>query len=76
MSYDNPNHRAVLDAEGLKRWVSPQLDGYESLRIASLRQGFFERPLAELGHGVKQTSRTVFLGGAEKASSANSVKRS
>ncbi len=30
------------------RWsVSPQLDGYESLRIASLRQGFFERPLAE-----------------------------
>ena len=47
MSYDNPNHRAVLDAEGLKRWVSPQLDGYESLRIASLRQGFFERPLAD-----------------------------
>jgi ABC-type phosphate/phosphonate transport system substrate-binding protein len=47
MSYDNPNHRAVLDAEGLKRWVSPQLDGYESLRAASLRQGFFERPSAE-----------------------------
>ncbi len=47
MSYDNPNHRAVLDAEGLKRWVSPQLDGYESLRIASVRQGFFERPLAD-----------------------------
>jgi phosphonate transport system substrate-binding protein len=47
MNYDNPNHRAVLDAEGLKRWVSPQLDGYESLRAASLRQGFFERPSAE-----------------------------
>ena len=47
MSYDNPNHRAVLDAEGLKRWVSPQLDGYESLRAASLRQGFFERPQSE-----------------------------
>jgi phosphonate transport system substrate-binding protein len=47
MSYDNPNHRAVLDAEGLKRWVSPQLDGYESLRAASLRQGFFQRPPAE-----------------------------
>jgi ABC-type phosphate/phosphonate transport system substrate-binding protein len=47
MSYDNPNHRAVLDAEGLKRWVSPQLEGYESLRAASLRQGFFQRPPAE-----------------------------
>jgi ABC-type phosphate/phosphonate transport system substrate-binding protein len=46
MSYDNPNHRAVLDAEGLKRWVTPQLDGYHSLREASARQGFFERPVA------------------------------
>ena len=41
MSYDNPSHRAVLDAEGLRRWVSPQLDGYDSLRQASSRQGFF-----------------------------------
>jgi ABC-type phosphate/phosphonate transport system substrate-binding protein len=46
MSYDNPNHRAVLEAEGLKRWVTPQLDGYQSLREASARQGFFERPVA------------------------------
>ena len=44
MNYDNPDHRAVLDAEGLKRWVAPQLAGYESLRAASLRQGFFARP--------------------------------
>src|SRR5271169_6113570 len=44
MSYDNPAHRPVLDAEGLKRWVPPQLDGYESLRIAGERQGFFRRP--------------------------------
>ena len=51
MSYDNPNHRAVLDAEGLRRWVSPQLDGYESLRAASLRQGFFERPPAQSAAG-------------------------
>ncbi|HKN26478.1 MAG TPA: phosphate/phosphite/phosphonate ABC transporter substrate-binding protein [Roseiarcus sp.] len=43
MSYDNPTHRAVLDAEGLKRWVSPHLDGYASLREACLRQGFFEK---------------------------------
>src|SRR5262245_55097738 len=40
MSYDNPRHRAVLDAEGLRQWVSPQLDGYRSLREASERQGF------------------------------------
>jgi len=44
MSYDNPTHRAVLDAEGLKRWMVPHLDGYEALRQASARQGFFERP--------------------------------
>ena len=42
MSYDNPKHRAVLEAEGLQRWVEPQLDGYESLAQASARQGFFE----------------------------------
>lgn len=43
MSYDNPSHRAVLDAEGLRRWESPQLDGYDSLRQASAQQGFFDR---------------------------------
>ena len=41
MSYDNPKHRPVLEAEGLRRWVEPHLDGYESLREASARQGFF-----------------------------------
>jgi phosphonate transport system substrate-binding protein len=46
MSYDNPSHRAVLEAEGLRRWVTPQLDGYEALRDAAKRQGFFERPTA------------------------------
>jgi len=44
MSYDNPRHRAVLDAEGLREWVAPHLDGYGSLREASAQQGFFERP--------------------------------
>lgn len=43
MSYDNPRHRAVLDAEGLREWVAPHLDGYGSLREASAQQGFFER---------------------------------
>jgi phosphonate transport system substrate-binding protein len=42
MSYDNPKHRAILEAEGLQRWVEPHLDGYESLREASSRQGFFK----------------------------------
>lgn len=46
MSYDNPAHRAVLDAEGLRRWVEPHVDGYQALREASLQQGFFERALA------------------------------
>ena len=45
MSYDNPAHRAVLDAEGLKRWVQPHLDGYDALREASAQQGFFQRSL-------------------------------
>jgi ABC-type phosphate/phosphonate transport system substrate-binding protein len=40
MSYDNPSHRAVLDAEGLHHWVAPHLDGYDALREASARQGF------------------------------------
>ena len=46
MSYDNPRHRPVLEAEGLKHWVPPQLDGYQALREASQRQGFFNRPIA------------------------------
>ena len=42
MSYDNPVHRPILDAEGLKRWLAPQVDGYAELRRAAARQGFFE----------------------------------
>jgi phosphonate transport system substrate-binding protein len=36
----------VLDAEGLRRWVTPQLEGYDSLREASARQGFFDQRFA------------------------------
>jgi len=43
MNYDNPTHRAVLEAEGLRRWVEPELGGYHSLREASEQQGFFKR---------------------------------
>jgi ABC-type phosphate/phosphonate transport system substrate-binding protein len=45
MSYDNPSHRVVLDAEGLRRWEPPHLDGYDSLRQAAGQQGFFNRPV-------------------------------
>jgi phosphonate transport system substrate-binding protein len=51
MSYDNPAHRVVLEAEGLKQWVSPHLDGYEELRQGSSRQGFFRRSSAKSASG-------------------------
>lgn len=47
MDYENPAHRAVLEAEGLKRWLTPQLDGYGELRNASRLQGFFTQPIAK-----------------------------
>lgn len=47
MSYDNPVHRAVLDAEGLQRWLPPHLDGYDALRQAAAQQGFFRQPFAK-----------------------------
>lgn len=43
MSYDNPEHRAILDAEGLKRWLTPHLEGYGDLRRAAAQQGFFDK---------------------------------
>ncbi len=43
MNYDNPNHRAILDAEGLQRWLPPHLDGYDALRGAAAEQGFFNQ---------------------------------
>lgn len=48
MNYDNPIHRSILDAEGLKRWLEPHLDGYAALRQAAARQGFFHQGSAEL----------------------------
>ncbi|HEY8038992.1 MAG TPA: PhnD/SsuA/transferrin family substrate-binding protein [Polyangiaceae bacterium] len=43
MKWDDPKHRPILEAEGLKEWVPPHLEGYASLRAAAERQGFFER---------------------------------
>ena len=47
MSYDNPAHRKVLDAEGLHHWEVPHVDGYTSLREACVRQGLFATPAAK-----------------------------
>jgi ABC-type phosphate/phosphonate transport system substrate-binding protein len=47
MSYDNPAHRPILDAEGLKRWLPPHVDGYAELREAAGQQGFFEQVFAK-----------------------------
>jgi len=46
MSYDNPAHRAVLEAEGLRQWIAPQLGAYAELREASAQQGFLTWPSA------------------------------
>jgi len=43
MSWDNPAHRPILEAEGLKRWLPPTDEGYASLRSAASEQGFFRR---------------------------------
>ena len=47
MNYENPDHRAILDAEGLKRWLPPQVDGYDALRQAAAEHGFFRPPFAK-----------------------------
>jgi ABC-type phosphate/phosphonate transport system substrate-binding protein len=39
MDFDNPDHRPILEAEGLRKWLPPQLDGYETLRQASAAIG-------------------------------------
>lgn len=46
MSFDNPTHRPVLEAEGLRQWIAPQLEAYAELREASEQQGFLTRPSA------------------------------
>jgi ABC-type phosphate/phosphonate transport system substrate-binding protein len=42
MSFDNPKHRPILEMEGLKEWVAPRQEGYESLRAACRTQGLLE----------------------------------
>lgn len=43
MSWDNPEHRRILELEGLRRWVRPLLAGYDSLFQAVREQGISPR---------------------------------
>jgi ABC-type phosphate/phosphonate transport system substrate-binding protein len=42
MDYNNPDHRRIMDLEGLKRWVRPQLQGYAALFEAVEATGYFK----------------------------------
>ena len=46
MSVDNPDHRPILEAEGLREWIAANVDGYGSLQEACRTQGFFRAPSA------------------------------
>jgi phosphonate transport system substrate-binding protein len=43
MDWENPDHRAILEMEGLRRWVPPNLDGYGGLFAAVADQGIDDR---------------------------------
>jgi phosphonate transport system substrate-binding protein len=40
MTWDNPDHRRLLELEGLKQWLPPREEGYDSLRAAVAEQGY------------------------------------
>jgi ABC-type phosphate/phosphonate transport system substrate-binding protein len=39
MSWEDPAHRQILELEGLRQWMPPREEGYESLRAALTAQG-------------------------------------
>ena len=41
MDYNNPEHRLIMDMEGLKQWIRPQLEGYKPLFEAVEAIGYF-----------------------------------
>ncbi|MCI0689767.1 MAG: PhnD/SsuA/transferrin family substrate-binding protein [Sporichthyaceae bacterium] len=43
MDWEVPEHRRILELEGLRRWVPPDLDGYASLFEAVAEQGISAR---------------------------------
>ena len=42
MDWDNPEHRRILEMEGLREWKLPDLSGYDSLVAAMDAQGISE----------------------------------
>lgn len=42
MSWENPDHRRILEMEGLREWRRPELDGYGSLMSAMDHQGLLD----------------------------------
>jgi phosphonate transport system substrate-binding protein len=46
MRFDNPAHRPILEAEGLKEWIAADVNGYGSLQQACAEQGLFQRGAA------------------------------
>ena len=40
MTWDNPEHRRLLELEGLRKWMPPREEGYDSLRAAIAEQGY------------------------------------
>jgi ABC-type phosphate/phosphonate transport system substrate-binding protein len=46
MDYANPEHREMMDLEGLKAWLSGRVSGYAALEAAVLEQRFFETAVA------------------------------
>ncbi len=47
MSFDNPVHKPILEAEGLRQWIAADVGGYGSLDTACRAQGFFANPAAQ-----------------------------
>ncbi|MEO8336834.1 MAG: phosphate/phosphite/phosphonate ABC transporter substrate-binding protein [bacterium] len=43
MNFENPIHRPILEAEGLRRWLPADVSGYDSLDAACRAQGFFQQ---------------------------------
>lgn len=43
MDWANPDHRRILELEGLREWVGPQLDGYADVFAAVEEQGIAAR---------------------------------
>jgi phosphonate transport system substrate-binding protein len=44
MRYDNPEHREMMDLEGLKAWLPGRTTGFEALTAAVASERFFEEP--------------------------------